>query len=224
MGNTNKINNMTKKNSMFLAAFILSVMPLSILAGEVSGIEREGLAVSYNDSSDTSSEDMKSGVFSTNQYIWDKKNKERIEVWTLAIFHKDGNNFNDLRIIIITIRKGVAGYPERSEAHEFHLGKVKGPVFNKNLEIVLTDSRRPLWNVKEYPKGVLVCRLKLCFNVNDGPSKERSICKYKIKYRKMKDKYKNRIHVNCHKGYGVEYDSRGNVIYFDSEGKPHKRE
>ena len=178
------------------AAFLLLSAPLTMAAGQKDRIEREELTVSYNDSSDTSSENMKSGVFSTNQYIWDKKNKERIEVWTLAIFHKDGNNFNDLRIIIITIRKGVAGYPERSEAHEFHLGKVKGPVFNKNLEIVLADSRRPLWNVKEYPKGVLVCRLKLCFNVNDGPSKERSICKYKIKYRKMKDKYKNRIHVN----------------------------
>ena len=205
------------------AAFLLLSAPLTMAAGQKDRIEREELTVSYNDSSDTSSEDMKSGVFSTNQYIWDKKNKERIEVWTLAIFHKDGNNFNDLRIIIITIRKGVAGYPERSEAHEFHLGKVKGPVFNKNLEIVLADSRRPLWNVKEYPKGVLVCKLNVRFNVNDGPAKERSICKYKIKYRKMKDKYKNRIHVNCNKGFGVEYDSRGNVMYFDSEGKLHKR-
>lgn len=205
------------------AAFLLLSAPLTMAAGQKDRIEREELTVSYNDSSDTSSEDMKSGVFSTNQYIWDKKNKERIEVWTLAIFHKDGNNFNDLRIIIITIRKGVAGYPERSEAHEFHLGKVKGPVFNKNLEIVLADSRRPLWNVKEYPKGVLVCKLNVRFNVNDGPAKERSIYKYKIKYRKMKDKYKNRIHVNCNKGFGVEYDSRGNVMYFDSEGKLHKR-
>lgn len=111
------------------AAFLLLSAPLTMAAGQKDRIEREELTVSYNDSSDTSSEDMKSGVFSTNQYIWDKKNKERIEVWTLAIFHKDGNNFNDLRIIIITIRKGVAGYPERSEAHEFHLGKVKGPVF-----------------------------------------------------------------------------------------------
>lgn len=205
------------------AAFLLLSAPLTMAAGQKDRIEREELTVSYNDSSDTSSEDMKSGVFSTNQYIWDKKNKERIEVWTLAIFHKDGNNFNDLRIIIITIRKGVAGYPERSEAHEFHLGKVKGPVFNKNLEIVLADSRRPLWNVKEYPKGVLVCRLNVRFNVNDGPAKERSIYRYKIKYRKMKDKYKNRIHVNCNKGFGVEYDSRGNVMYFDAEGKLHKR-
>lgn len=205
------------------AAFLLLSAPLTMAAGQKDRIEREELTVSYNDSSDTSSEDMKSGVFSTNQYIWDKKNKERIEVWTLAIFHKDGNNFNDLIIIIITIRKGVAGYPERSEAHEFHLGKVKGPVFNKNLEIVLADSRRPLWNVKEYPKGVLVCRLNVRFNVNDGPAKERSIYRYKIKYRKMKDKYKNRIHVNCNKGFGVEYDSRGNVMYFDAEGKLHKR-
>ena len=206
------------------AAFLLLSAPLTMAAGQKDRIEREELTVSYNDSSDTSSEDKESGVFSTNQYMWDKKNKERIEVLTLAVFHKDGNNFNNLRIMIITIRKGVAGYPERSEAHEYNLGNVKGPVFNKNLEIVLADSRRPLWNVKEYPKGVLVCKLNVRFNVNDGPAKERSIYKYKIKYRKMKDKYKNRIHVNCHKGYGVEYDSRGNVIYFDSEGKPHKRE
>ena len=91
------------------AAFLLLAAPLTIAAGQKDRIEREELTVSYNDSSDSLSEDMKSGVFSTNQYIWDKKNKERIEVWTLAIFHKDGNNFNDLRIIIITIRKGVAG-------------------------------------------------------------------------------------------------------------------
>lgn len=205
-------------------AFLLLSAPLTMAAGQKYRIEREELTVSYNDSSDTSSEDKESGVFSTNQYMWDKKNKERIEVWTLAVFHKDGNNFNDLRILIITIRKGVAGYPERSEAHEYNLGNVKGPVFNKNLEIVLADSRRPLWNGKEYPKGVLVCRLNVRFNVNDGPAKERSIYKYKIKYRKIKDKYKNRIHVNCNKGFGVEYDSRGNVMYFDSEGKLHKRE
>lgn len=206
------------------AAFLLLSAPLTMAAGQKDRIEREELTVSYNDSSDTSSEDKESGVFSTNQYMWDKKNKERIEVLTLAVFHKDGNNFNNLRIMIITIRKGVAGYPERSEAHEYNLGNVKGPVFNKNLEIVLADSRRPLWNVKEYPKGVLVCKLNVRFNVNDGPAKERSIYKYKIKYRKMKDKYKNRIHVNCNKGFGVEYDSRGNVMYFDSEGKLHKRE
>lgn len=68
------------------AAFLLLFAPLTMAAGQKDRIEREELTVSYNDSSDTSSEDKESEVFSTNQYMWDKKNKERIEVWTLAVF------------------------------------------------------------------------------------------------------------------------------------------
>ena len=45
------------------AAFLLLAAPLTMAAGQRDRIEREELTVSYNDSSDTSSEDMKSGVF-----------------------------------------------------------------------------------------------------------------------------------------------------------------
>lgn len=192
-----------------IAAIMLFALPLSVMAGHEMWTEGDDCAKTDTVSSSKQPKVVQKDAIYCYKDVWDKKNKEPIRFWAVVFHDQDSVDFKNLEIMIITKRDSV--YQMRKEGHAFYFGDVKGPVFKKNVELYLADSHFPLWNTDKYPEGVIVCKLELCLNV-----KERLcvplIRKCEITYRKMEDKYKNRIHVNCIEERLIRYDGDGNVL------------
>lgn len=202
-----------------IAALLLLAVPLKMAAGQKAGIESDATVGKVTSQVTTKDDESKHKFIFCYKYAWDKKNEDPVEIYAIVDYYKDGNNFNDLDIKVFTTRD-LERATHRKEANRFLLGNVKGPDFKKNIEVVLADSPHAFRNEKEYPKGVLLCKMQVCFNIKDSVYAP-FIRKCKIKYRKMKDTYKDRMSSNPN--IMIVYDGDGNLLYVDSEGKHHVR-
>lgn len=202
-----------------IAALLLLAVPLTMAAGQKKKIEGGTTLEKVTSPVTTKNDEAKHKFIFCYKYAWDKKNEDPIEIYAIVDYYKEGNNFNDLDIKVFTTRD-LERATQRKEANRFLLGNVKGSEFKKNIEVVLADSPYAFRNEKEYPKGVLLCKMQICFNIKDSVYAP-FIRKCKIKYRKMKDKYKERMSSNPN--ITIVYDGNGNLLYADSEGKHHVR-